>query len=216
MTLPVFNVLPPTLERRPYTAVVVPQECIISRTHNIFVGSFDCMYLLTGHDPKTKYSFAAQLQLTEMEGISRIFAKLKELGVNLHDLKMEMMGGTRNSRSSMEYGDKIASQLEKEGLISQVSMRWRRSRVPDAESTELNIPIGKKYMYYGGYLNPSNGKFQFRQSLDEKIEKFRVNTLKKAKDTLNLFTGATSVFQSLGVEFVPLETPIYLLTILVV
>lgn len=213
--VPILHLSPPTMEGRPYTAVVLMQECIISRTHKIFVGCFDRTYLLIGHDPNTKYSFAAHLhKLTELEGISRIFLKLKELGVNLADLKMDMMGGHRKGDPFMQYGEKIAMQLEKEGVLSQVSMRWRRKTVPNPESADYYIPIGKKYMYYGGHLNPATGKFKFLKGYKKIIEICQQQRTESLKDTLNLFKAAAHL--STECAFIPLKTPLCLLSVFVV
>ncbi len=155
---------------QPDVVIMLQKECIISKTKKISVGSFGPCYVLTGHDPKTKYSFAAHIDdCTQVETVSEIFNKLKELGVDLNDLTdVKVMGGWKNVIESAKWGTKLIEQLKNEGIYSKVNFSLFQKKQHCSGAPDLSKV--KEFYFLGGQLNSENGVSQFFTKSWMKIE----------------------------------------------
>jgi hypothetical protein len=149
----------PTNPKNPGILYVYQKECAISNSKKIVTSTFGPCHVLTGHDPKTKYTFLAHIDdITNVYDISKIFAKLKELGVDLNDLTgIRLLGGYKDKEQSNEWAKKIIEVLKKEGLGAKVDYTYFQKKVEFSS----NIPVGDKTHFFGGQLEPEKGSFSF-------------------------------------------------------
>lgn len=143
-------------------ATVYQKDCVISKSKKMVTGSIGGCYVLAGHDPKTKYSFMAHLDdTTNVEGISKIFSTLKELGVNSDDLTgVRLIGGYKDQDESKKWGNKIIEVLEKEGIGGKVDYNYFQKKLPPELATS-----GNNTHFFGAHLDPQTGTFSFLQNL---------------------------------------------------
>jgi hypothetical protein len=132
-------------------AYVLQKGCVISKTQKIAVGCFGPCYVLTGYDPKTKYSFVAHIDdMTQVESISQIFATLKQLGVDSNDLNLSLMGGHKERTESNKWGHKITWQLKQEGVYDKVDMTlFQKKEAKPSNWTTNDEKETYKFFFYG-------------------------------------------------------------------
>jgi hypothetical protein len=153
-------------------AYVLQKGCVISKTQKIAVGCFGPCYVLTGYDPKTKYSFVAHIDdMTQVESISQIFATLKQLGVDSNDLNLSLMGGHKERTESNKWGHKITWQLKQEGVYDKVDMTlFQKKEAKPSNWTTNDEKETYKFFFMGGLMDPAKGLFQFFQKYWKKLE----------------------------------------------
>lgn len=146
---------------------VFQTECIISRSQPIATGTFGGCYLLTGYDPQSKYRFLAHIDdQTDTKTISTIFEKLKELGVNLKNLELKVMGGWKEQERSSQWGKQILEQLEEKECLSRCNFELFQKKKNWLPGTPLHPPDS---YFTGGVLQP-DGSFYLFKTPWKKIE----------------------------------------------
>ena len=147
---------------------VFQKECVISKSTIMVTSSFGGCYVLTGHDPETKYSFLAHIDdTTNVESIRQIFSSLKRLGVDVQRLtRVRLMGGYQAHTESNKWGHRIIGVLKQEGLGDKIDFTHFQKKV---EGTFNNV--NDRTHFFGGQLDPQTGAFSFFKTIWMKFDK---------------------------------------------
>ncbi len=176
------------------TAQVLQRQCVISNTRNIATGSFGSCYVLVGHDPKTKYSFIAHIDIgTYLEGIRTIFSELKRLNVDLNDLMgLRLLGGWKSEPSCL-LGQKIISILKEEGIGEKVNFTFFQQKL----SGSIDVPGNKATHFPGIHLDAQTGTLSILKNTWISLEQ------KQYESHLKLVQG---LFQEAGLDLSAMTT----------
>lgn len=149
-------------------AKVFQKECMISKSTKMLTSSFGGCYVLTGHDPETKYSFLAHIDdNTNVESIRQIFSSLKRLGVDVQRLtRVRLMGGYQAHTESNKWGHRIIEVLKQEGLGGKIDFTHFQKKVEGSFGN-----VSDKTHFFGGQLDPQTGAFSFFKTIWEKLDK---------------------------------------------
>jgi hypothetical protein len=151
----------------PALAKVYQKECVISKSTKMVTSSFGGCYVLTGHDPETKYSFLAHIDdTTNVASICQIFSTLKGLGVDVQRLtSVRLMGGYQAHTESNAWGQRIIEVLRQEGLFGKIDFTYFQKKVEGSFNH-----VGDHTHFFGGQLDPQTGGFSFFKTIWMKLE----------------------------------------------
>jgi hypothetical protein len=149
-------------------AKVFQKECVISKSTKMVTSSFGACYVLTGHDPETKYSFLAHIDdMINVESIRQIFSSLKRLGVDVQRLtRVRLMGGYQAHTESNKWGHRIIEVLKQEGLGGKIDFTHFQKKVEGSFGN-----VSDKTHFFGGQLDSQTGTFSFFKTIWEKLDK---------------------------------------------
>jgi hypothetical protein len=152
-------------------ATVCQKECVISKSRDIATSAFGPCYVLTGHDPKTKYNFLAHLDdMTQVESFSEIFRKLRGLGVKIQDLtNVRLMGGWKNHGESAKWGHKIIKVLKENNVPAPDLTHFHTKETRDP-SDKFKTEAETIRFYYPGGVMKLAGDFSFFKAAWKKLE----------------------------------------------
>ena len=178
-------------------ALVHKRECVISKSRDIATTAFGPAYVLTGHDPKTKYSFLACIDdMTQVATVANIFHTLMKLGVNIKDLtKVRLMGGWKDHRESAKCGGKIIQVLKSLDVPEPNLKYYQQKKTIESNEKCTTVAEALPFYYLGRMLSAADAKFRFFNTIWKKQEDLVL--AKDKEDVMKLICAKYPQYRSL-------------------